>query len=146
MVSLMYGKPVVKTLARMPTWPEVKSIKAVRVQVISDTVAPPSLSSTGIRSVAFSVGPAYPQVGGLPIYKVVHLIYHQLKIPLLILSWSFSHTQEDVRPHTRCENRGKRSLFGLKCKFKKNFKNHLQLFWYINGFGHFWRKKCSFRY
>lgn len=114
MVSPIFEQPVVKTLARLPTWPEVKSIKAVGVQVIPDTVASPSLSSTGVRSIAFSVGPAYPQVGRLPIYKVVHLVYHQLKIPLLVLSWSFSHTQEDVRPHAKCENRGRRSLFGLR--------------------------------
>lgn len=64
----------------------MKSIEAVGVEVISNTVAAPSLSSAGVRSVARSVGPAHPQVGRLPGYKVVHLVDHQLKIPLFILS------------------------------------------------------------
>lgn len=78
----------------------MKSIEAVRVQVIPDTVAAPTLSSTRVWSVAFGIGPAHPQVGRLPSYKVVHLVNHQLKIPLLILGRAFSHTQEDVRSHT----------------------------------------------
>lgn len=56
---------MVLALNKMPTWPEMKSIKAVRVQVVPDTIATPSFSSTGVRRVAFCVGPAYPQVSRL---------------------------------------------------------------------------------
>lgn len=92
---------------KMPTWPEMKSIEAVRVQVIPDTIATPTLSSTRVRGIALSVGPAHPEVGRLSGYKVVHLVNHQFKIPLFILSWAFSHAQEDVWPHTEGDKRGK---------------------------------------
>lgn len=85
----------------------MKSVKAVGVQVIPDTIASPPLSSTRVWSVAFGVGPAYPQVGWLTAHKVVYLVNHQLVIPLLILSRPFSNTQEDVWPHTK----RKRSCF-----------------------------------
>lgn len=78
----------------------MKSIEAVGVQVIAHTVAPPTLSSTWVRSVAFSVGPAYTEVGRLSSYKVVHLIDDQLVVPLLILSRTFSDAQEDVGSDT----------------------------------------------
>ncbi|TNN60674.1 hypothetical protein EYF80_029147 [Liparis tanakae] len=39
----------------------MKSIKAVGVQVVPDTIAAPSFSSAGVRRVAFCVGPADPQ-------------------------------------------------------------------------------------
>lgn len=83
----------------------MQSIKAVRVQVISNTIASPPFSSTRVWSISFSVGPAYPQVGWLIGYKVVHLVNDQLIIPLLILSWTFSYAQEDIWSHTGNENR-----------------------------------------
>lgn len=83
----------------------MQSIKAVRVQVISNTIASPPFSSTRVWSISFSVGPAYPQVGRLIGYKVVHLVNDQLIIPLLILSWTFSYAQEDIWSHTGNENR-----------------------------------------
>lgn len=82
-----------------PTRPQMKSIKAVRVEVIPNTVATPTLSAPGVGGVAAGVGPAYSQVGRLSSYKVVHLVNHQLKIPLLILGGAFGNTQEDVWPH-----------------------------------------------
>lgn len=77
----------------------MKSIKAVRVEVIANAVATPALSATRVGGVAPGVGPAYSQVGRLSSYKVVHLVDHQLEIPLLILGGAFSNTQEDVWPH-----------------------------------------------
>lgn len=77
----------------------MKSIKAVRVEVVSSAVAAPTLAATGVGGVAAGVGPAYSQVSRLSSYKVVHLVDHQLKIPLLILGGTFSNTQEDVWPH-----------------------------------------------
>lgn len=95
-----YDKAVVlKNNFNDPTRPQMKSIKAVRVEVIPNTVATPTLSATGIGSVARGVGPAYSQMGRLSSYKVVHLVDHQFKIPLLILSRAFGNTQEDVWPH-----------------------------------------------
>lgn len=77
----------------------MKPIKAVGVQIIPDAIASPSLSSTRIRRIAFSVGPAHPQVSGLSSNKVVHLVNYQLKIPLLILSRTLCHAQKNVWPH-----------------------------------------------
>lgn len=82
-----------------PTWPKMESIKTVGIEVVSDAVAPPPLPSSRVGSVAFSVGPAHPQMGGLAGHEVVHLVDHQLVVPLLILSWALAHAEEDVRPH-----------------------------------------------
>lgn len=84
----------------------MKSIECERVEVIAHAVAPPALSSTRVGSVAFRVGPAHPQMGGLTGHKVVHLVDHQLVVPLLILGGSLTHTQEDIWPHTRKEITG----------------------------------------
>lgn len=81
----------------------MKSIKAVGVEVIPNTIASPTLSATRVGSIASGVGPAYPQVGGLSSYKVVHLVDHQLKIPLLILCGAVGNAQEDVWPHATDE-------------------------------------------
>lgn len=90
----------------------MESIKAVGVEVIPNTVATPTLSATRVGSIASGVGPAYPQVGGLPSDKVVHLVDHQLEIPLLILGGAVGNTQEDVWPHATDENN--RSIILLK--------------------------------
>lgn len=81
----------------------MQPIKAVRVEVIPNAVATPTLSTTGVGGVASGVGPAYSQVGRFSSYKVVHLVNHQLKIPLLILGGTFGNTQEDVWPHAADE-------------------------------------------
>jgi len=81
----------------------MQSIEGVRVQVIPNTIPSPPLSSAGVWSVAFSVGPAYPQVGRLSSHKVVHLVNDQLKVPLFILGGTLSNTQEDVWSHTGVE-------------------------------------------
>lgn len=88
-----------KTILNDPTRPQMKSIKAVRVEVIANAVATPTLSATRVGGVAPGVGPAYSQVGRLSSYKVVHLVDHQLEIPLFILGGAFGNTQEDVWPH-----------------------------------------------
>lgn len=93
--------------SEMPTWPEMKSIKAVGVQVVPDTVAAPTLSSARVRGVAFRVGPADPQVGRLASHKVVHLVNYQLEIPLLILSRTLCNAKENVGPHTGGDKRGR---------------------------------------
>ncbi|TNN87235.1 hypothetical protein EYF80_002437 [Liparis tanakae] len=58
---------------------EVESIETIRVEVVSHSIASPPLSSSGVGGVAFSVGPAHPEVGGLAGHKVVHLISMKLK-------------------------------------------------------------------
>lgn len=78
----------------------MQPVEAVRVEVVPDAVASPALSAARVRSVAPGVGPAHPQVGRLSGDKVVHLVDHQLKVPLLVLGRALRHTQEDVGPHT----------------------------------------------
>lgn len=83
-----------------PTWPEVESIETKRIEVISNPVAAPAFSSSRVGGVAFSVSPAHSKVGGFAGYKVIHLVDHQLVVPLLILSGALAHPEEYVRPHT----------------------------------------------
>lgn len=87
------------------TWPEVESIKTEGVEVVSDAVASPAFSPSRVGGVAFGVGPAHPQVGRLAGHKVVHLVDHQLVVPLLVLGRALAHPQEDVRPHTGNKSR-----------------------------------------
>lgn len=90
---------VLENYSNDPTRPQMKSIKAVRVEVVPNAVATPTLSATGVGGVTSGVGPAYSQVGRLSSHKVVHLVDHQLEIPLLILGRTFGNTEEDVWPH-----------------------------------------------
>lgn len=86
----------------------MQPVEAVRVEVVPDAVASPALSAARVRSVASGVGPAHPQVGRLSGDKVVHLVDHQLKVPLLVLGRALGHTQEDVGPHTGGVDRKKK--------------------------------------
>lgn len=102
-------------LPRPLTWPEVESVETEGVEVVSDSVASPPLSSTGVGGVAFGVGPSHPQVGGLAGHKVVHLVNHQLVIPLLVLGRSLADPEEDVWSHAG----RKREKQKLKKKIQK---------------------------
>lgn len=86
-----YGPSFTWKLFLPLTWPEVESVKSKWVEVISDSIATPSLASTGVGGVAFRVGPSHPQMRGLAGHKVVHLVDHQLIVPLLILSRTLAH-------------------------------------------------------
>lgn len=77
----------------------MQSIEAVGVEVVPDAVAAPALSAARVGSIAFSGRPAHPQVRRLGRQEVIHVINHQLKIPLPVLGGAFTHTQEDVGPH-----------------------------------------------
>lgn len=77
----------------------MKSVKAVRVEVIPHPVAPPTLPSTWVRGVTLVGGPAHTQVRGVAGQEVVHLVNHQLVVPLLILGRALTQSQEDVGPH-----------------------------------------------
>lgn len=81
------------------TWPEVKPVEAVGVEVISNPVAPPAFPSTRVRTVALRQGPAHPQVVWLSREERLHFVHHHLKIPLLVLSGSFAGSKEDVGSH-----------------------------------------------
>lgn len=81
------------------TWPEMKPVKGIGVEIITNTIAPPALSTPRVGGIAFSGGPAYTEMSGFTGDKMVYLINHQLKVPLLILSWSLAYAQEDVGSH-----------------------------------------------
>lgn len=79
------------------TWPQVKSIKAIRVEIVAHSVTPPAFPTPRVRGISFSRGPAHTKMSWFTRNKVVHLIDHQLKVPFLILSRALAHTQKNVR-------------------------------------------------
>lgn len=81
------------------TWPEIKPIKSVGVEVITHSVASPTLPSTGVRGKSIGVGPAHPQVSGLCCDEGLHLIHNQLVVPLPVLSRPVTDSQEGIGPH-----------------------------------------------
>lgn len=81
------------------TWPQVKAIKAIRVEVIAHTIATPALSSSWVRTEALSQSPANTQMASLGCHKWLHIVHHHLKVPLLILCGTFTSPQKDIGPH-----------------------------------------------
>lgn len=78
----------------------MQSIKAIRVEVISHTIASPTLSPSRVGAVALCHSPSYTQVGGLRCHKRFHIVHHHLIIPFLILGGPLACTQEDVGSYT----------------------------------------------
>lgn len=85
------------------TWPEVKSIKTVWVQVISDSIPPPALPSPWVRAVSLSQSPAHTQMIRLSCEERLNMVHHHLEIPLLILSGSFTGPEENVGSHAEVQ-------------------------------------------
>ncbi len=83
------------------TWPEVKPVKTVGVEVIPDPVAPPAFPSTRVRTVALRQSPTHTQVIWLSCKERLHVVHHHFKIPLLILSGSFTCSKENVGSHAK---------------------------------------------
>lgn len=81
------------------TWPKMKSIKAIGAQTVSHPIASPTFSTSGPRVIAFGASPANTQVSGLRCEEGINMIHNQLIVPPSMLSWLFSHGQEDVWPH-----------------------------------------------
>lgn len=86
------------------TWPKVKSIKAIGVEVIADTIASPSFSPARVWSIARGGGPAHPQVCGLSCQEGVHLVDNQLEVPLLVLRRALGNSKEDVGPNAEMKH------------------------------------------
>lgn len=76
------------------------SIKAIRVEVISHTIASPTLSSSRVGAVALCHSPSYTQVGGLRCHIGLHIVHHHLIVPFLILGGPLACAQEDVGSYT----------------------------------------------
>lgn len=83
------------------TWPEVKPVKTVGVEVIPDPIAPPAFPSTRVRTVALRQSPTHTQVIWLSCKERLHVVHHHLKIPLLILSGPFTSSKENVGSHAK---------------------------------------------
>ncbi|TNN69666.1 hypothetical protein EYF80_020156 [Liparis tanakae] len=60
---------------------QVKPIKAIRVEVVSHSIAPPAFPSCGLGLVALRARPANTQVGGLGCEEGVDMVYNQLIVP-----------------------------------------------------------------
>lgn len=78
------------------TWPEMESIKAIGVEVVTHPIASPPLTTTGVRCVTTGVGPTHPKVSGFCRDKWENLIHNQLVVPLSVLSRPITDSQEDV--------------------------------------------------
>lgn len=74
----------------------MQPVKAVGVEVISDTVAPPALATSWVGAEAFRHSPAHTQMGSLCCYEGLHVVHHHFVVPLLILRGPLTCPQEDV--------------------------------------------------
>lgn len=88
------------------TRPQMQSIKAIGVKVISHAVAPPAFSSSWVGAVALSHSPPHTQVGCLCRHKGLDMVDHNFIVPLLILGGPLARTQENVGSDTEGKSEG----------------------------------------
>lgn len=81
------------------TWQKMKPIKTIWVQIITHSIASPPLSSSCVGGIATGIAPTHPEMSGIWCKKRLDVIHNYLVVPLSVLSWAITDTQEDVWMH-----------------------------------------------
>jgi hypothetical protein len=77
----------------------MKAIKSVREEVITDTIATPFFTPSGVGRIPFGGSPAHSQVSRFCCHEWLGVVHHELIVPLLILSRPFTDAQKNIGPH-----------------------------------------------